>query len=75
MLGIWNVESKGVLIAVMASVLYAVANEWHQAFVQGQFKSAADVLLNTTGAVIAAVLLNRSAGIETRGGQTCFPRL
>lgn len=45
--------------AVVVAVLYAASDEYHQSFVEGRTGSPIDVLIDTTGALVAAFLLWR----------------
>lgn len=48
-----------IIAAVVVAVLYAVSDEYHQSFVEGRTGSPIDVLIDTTGALVAAFLLWR----------------
>lgn len=43
--------------ALLLTILYALSDEWHQSFVKGRSASISDVLIDTTGAVIATSIL------------------
>ena len=53
-------------IAFVLAVLYAISDEWHQAFVPGRHPAVEDVLVDAVGALtallLARTLLARSAG-------------
>ena len=46
--------------AFAIAVLYSASDEWHQTFVSGRHGSPVDVLIDATGAAIAALLIRRS---------------
>lgn len=52
-----------IFFAVLFSMLYACTDEFHQIFVPGRACRAADVLIDTAGALTGAVIANR---IKTR---------
>lgn len=46
--------------ALIAAVLYAVSDEYHQSFVPGRVASAVDVLIDSAGAACGLLLYRRS---------------
>lgn len=50
-------DLRYLLIAVGFSVLYAISDEYHQLYVRGRIGSPVDVMIDSTGAFIAAALL------------------
>ncbi|UCF66189.1 MAG: VanZ family protein [Acidobacteriota bacterium] len=55
--GIQNLSLRArALLAVTASTLWGVLDEWHQSFVPGRTPSAADVVADGLGALLAAGL-------------------
>ena len=46
-------KDKAMKYAVLASFLYGVSDEFHQSFVSGRTATLRDILIDTTGAVIA----------------------
>ncbi len=42
--------------AIAITVLFGLADEWHQAFVPGRYSTATDVLLDALGAAIGVVI-------------------
>ena len=44
-------------MAVIASMLYGVSDEWHQSFTPGRMPKAYDVIFDTIGATLAIYLL------------------
>ena len=53
-------------LGVSLTVGYALADEWHQAYVPGRFPSATDVLADSLGAVLAAGLYGIRNGLLDR---------
>lgn len=49
----WGEGRMGYVGAWLFTTLYAVTDEWHQAFVPGRGASAGDVLLDSAGAALA----------------------
>lgn len=54
------------LTAVILTMLFAVADELHQSFTSGRTASAQDVMLDTTGAICALLLLTCIRMIKKR---------
>ena len=52
--------------AVGICVLYAITDEFHQTFVDGRIGTSRDVLIDTAGALTAAVLIRRWAQSQPR---------
>jgi len=52
----WS-RRRCIVIAFAFAVLFAASDEWHQTFVPGRDGCARDVLIDSTGAAIAAILL------------------
>lgn len=58
---------KGPVLALLcfsAAALYAASDEWHQSFVPGRGPSAVDVLIDSTGALAACLILTRRSSRE-----------
>jgi VanZ family protein len=59
----WALGSTGVsgswrvALAVAVAVLYGVTDEWHQSFVPGRTPDVRDIVADTTGAVLAMVVV------------------
>ena len=51
----WN-DRKRIGVAFVISVLFAITDEWHQTFVPGRDGCLRDVLIDSGGAAIAAVI-------------------
>ena len=49
-------DKKLTLIAILGSCLYGMSDEYHQSFVPGRFASGLDVLADTLGGFIGALL-------------------
>ncbi len=53
-------EARRALAAAAAiAILYAASDELHQSFIEGRSGSPADVLIDTVGVALAAVLITR----------------
>ena len=59
-----NFNSRGIWIAIALTVLSAAGDEWHQSFVKGRSALFSDVVIDTAGASIAAVILRVSSRIR-----------
>jgi len=46
-------------IGIVCCILYAASDEWHQTFVPGRGGTIVDVIIDTTGALLAACLIAR----------------
>ena len=53
---------KSALAAILIAMLYAGSDEWHQSFVPGRSAAVRDVLLDSTGALTAAIAWLLSQG-------------
>lgn len=51
-----NVLAKTVILAIIISLLYAMADEWHQRFVPGRLCDAYDLLTDFIGANIGTLI-------------------
>ena len=58
-----NAKPLGFLAAFCLTILYAVSDEWHQAFTPGRSPSSLDVIIDGTGGLIGLALW---ALIQTR---------
>lgn len=54
----WN-PARAAVVALALAILFAASDEWHQTFVPGRDGCARDVLIDSIGAIIAAVWLVR----------------
>ncbi len=52
---------------LLAAVLYAFTDEFHQTFVHGRHGQLQDVLIDSAGAALSSVLLARKRGVPTAG--------
>ena len=52
-------DSRAVGAALLITVAYAVSDEWHQSFVEGRHGSPLDVVIDTAGASVAALVAAR----------------
>ena len=50
---------RAIAAALAVAVLYAISDEWHQSFVDGRHGSPVDVLIDTAGAGITALVAAR----------------
>ena len=53
-----NLYFKNILIALLASILYAVTDEIHQLFVLGRAGQLIDVFIDTTGSIVGVFIFN-----------------
>ena len=51
-------EWKAILISIITSFLYACTDEFHQLFVAGRTSQFTDVLIDTSGAIIGAIIFS-----------------
>jgi VanZ family protein len=49
-------------LSALITIVYAATDEYHQSFVEGRHGTPVDVLIDSTGVLIAALLLRRRAG-------------
>ena len=61
----WRRESAPLFAAAIA-IGYAMTDEFHQTFVAGRHGSPVDVLIDSTGVLIAFLLLRRRLGAARR---------
>ncbi|MCR5527459.1 MAG: VanZ family protein [Lachnospiraceae bacterium] len=55
---VWEIKGKKFYIIVfLSSVAYAFTDEYHQSFVEGRYDSLVDVAIDSTGALIAILIL------------------
>ena len=47
---------KNILIAMIVSILYSISDEFHQIFISGRSGQVMDVLIDTFGAIVGAIL-------------------
>ena len=52
--------SRVLAAAVAIAVAYAITDEYHQTFVEGRVGAVTDVLIDSAGALVAALLIARS---------------
>ena len=52
--------SRAIAAAVAIAVAYAITDEYHQTFVEGRVGAVSDVLIDSAGALAAALLIARS---------------
>jgi VanZ family protein len=52
---------RAIVAAWLIAVGYAVTDEWHQTFIEGRHGSPLDVLIDATGATLAAAFAARRA--------------
>ena len=56
---VWGWKSdyrlRWALAAIVFAAVYGILDEYHQSFVLGRFSSGVDVIVNTVGAVVAAL--------------------
>lgn len=52
-------SKKYLIYAIIFSVIYALSDEYHQTFVQGRVGSPVDVLIDSMGMVIMAILIGK----------------
>ena len=52
-------DGSALIAAMLITVAYAISDEWHQSFVEGRHGSPVDVLIDTAGAGVAALLATR----------------
>ena len=50
---------RGLIAAVLISVLYAASDEWHQSFVEGRDSDPVDFLIDCAGIAFAVFLSSR----------------
>ena len=53
-------------VAWIATLAYAVSDDWHQTFVAGRAGQPSDVMIDTIGATLALLLLQRAWGRRAR---------
>lgn len=53
-------------IAIVAALLYASSDEWHQSFVPGRTATPRDVAIDGIGIALAAIALTRSRRLRER---------
>ena len=47
---------KSIIIPIVLSFLYACTDEFHQLFVEGRTSQSTEVLIDTSGAIIGAII-------------------
>jgi VanZ family protein len=55
----FGADGYAVAAAMAITVGYAISDEWHQSFVEGRHGSPVDVLIDTAGASLAALVATR----------------
>ena len=54
-------RERALWFAVAIAVAYAVTDEWHQRFVTGRHSTWVDVMIDSMGACLAALLIHRAS--------------
>lgn len=52
-------ESRTLLLALAATILYAISDEWHQTFVPGRHGRLSDVFIDAGGALLALLFVRQ----------------
>ena len=52
-------STRGVLVAALCTLMFAVSDEWHQSFVPDRNGTVQDVLIDSLGVLVAAVFVLR----------------
>lgn len=64
--GIQQLRNRALLLTLLSSVIYAIADEIHQSFVPGRTALLSDVLVDALGSLIALWLIQRSLPQPTK---------
>lgn len=54
----WRPHDRSWLAALLITAVYALSDEFHQAYVPGRFSSLADVFIDISGALTALLLIH-----------------
>ena len=57
-------DRAAVAVALALAVLYAASDEWHQSYVEGRHGTPVDVLIDSTGIVLAYLAARRDSAIR-----------
>lgn len=51
--------TKGILLALVVCVIYAISDEWHQGFIPGRTPKLMDIFIDSSGSLLGTILYSQ----------------